>query len=334
MKSNKTSIIAGIISILVIIILIPVFITDDSQDGAPSDIAKWDTVKIGYLPIAAELPLFVAIEEGYFSREGIKYELVRFTSSNELGNAATAGHIDVMSGTASNVIFDIAAVAGKKHQLFIINPYSNAKGHVTDHLIVRKDSKISDLSQLSGKKIASFPGSVNRIFVNLILEKYGVSRDSYEYIEMTPPNWQPALESGSIDAVSALEPAATQIIHDKVGKSIFPGFYADLMADVPLSGHWLSEDYYKSADKDQLVALLRAYKNAVEFIRKNEVEARDYLPEYANVRDDILGDVNLNPWKLYGEYDVEKLQAYIDLLFEHGALQSKVVAREFVKLKE
>jgi len=256
--------------------------------------------------------------------------LVRFASSNELGNAATADQIDILAGCASNVVFDIGHVSGKKHLVFLTNPYSNTPGHVTDDLIVGKNSGIKSLTDLKGKKIASFPGSVNRIFTYLILEKHGVPRNSYTYSELPPKDWEPSLASGAIDAVSALEPTATQIIKDGVGVSIFSGFYADLMPDVPLSGHWVSADFYGRADKAQLAAFLTAYDQAIQFCREHEKEAKSYLVKYASVREDTLADVNLNPWKRLSEIDSKQFQAYIDLLAANQALQSQVNISDYL----
>lgn len=292
--------------------------------------ATWPKLRIGYLSVAAELPLFVAVEQGYFAQAGLEFELVRITSSNEMGNAASADRIDILAGAASNVIFDIGNVSSKRHLLFALNPYSNAAGHVTDHLIVRKGSSITNLQALRGHKIASFPGSVNRIFTYLILEKHGVPRSTYEYVELQPQDWEPALQAGSVDAISALEPSATQIMKDGVGISIFPGFYADLMPNVPLSGHWIAADFYARADKNQLIAFLNAYEKAITFCREHETEAKEYLTKYANVRQDILADVNLNPWKRLNEIDSQQFQAYIDLLADNQALQAKVSISDYL----
>ena len=307
--------------IVILILLFGMFIQCSEQS---------EILRIGYLPIAAELPLFVAIEEGYFEDAGIKFELQRFASSNEMGNAATADRIDVLAGSASNVIFDIGHVSGKKHLVFCINPYSNTPGHVTDHLLVRKGSGITELEQLKGKKVASFPGSVNRIFCYLILEKYGVPRDSYEYIELLPKDWQPALQGGRVDAVSALEPLASQIIKDGLGESIFPGFYADLMPDVPLSAHWIAADFYARADKGTISSILDVYEKAIDFCRNDIDAAKKYLLKYANVREDILDEVNLNPWKKLNEIDLNQFQKYIDILADNNALQSNVPITDFV----
>jgi ABC-type nitrate/sulfonate/bicarbonate transport system substrate-binding protein len=248
-------VVTGTLSLVLLFGLLALFISN--RNGSADNLKDWPKLRVGYLPIAAELPLFVAIEQGYFRDAGIEVELIRFASSNEMGNAATADRIDILSGSASNVIFDIGSVSGKKHLIFALNPYSSAPGHVTDHLIARKGSGIKKLGDLKGKKVASFPGSVNRILTYLILEKHGIPRDSYEYIEMLPKDWQPSLHSGAVDALSALEPSATQIIKDGVGYSVFPGFYADLMPDVPLSGHWIAADFHSGRIKLNLRPFLK-----------------------------------------------------------------------------
>ena len=291
--------------------------------------SAWPTVRIGYLPIAAELPLFVAIERGFFAEAGIDFQLTRLASSNEMGNAATADRIDILAGAASNVVFDIGHVSGKRHLVFALNPYSNTPGNVTDHLIARVGSGIRSLRDLRGKKVASFPGSVNRMFTYLILEKHGIPRDSYTYIELLPRDWEPSLQAAAVDVVSALEPQATQILRDSVGYSIFAGFYADLMPDVPLSAHWIAADYYARADKGQLAAFLNAYEKAIEFCREHEQDAKAYLVKYANVREDIIGQVNLSPWQRLSEINLDRFQSYIDLLAANGALLARVDIHDY-----
>jgi NitT/TauT family transport system substrate-binding protein len=323
MRRNKW---IAIGTVVIVLIAIALFTTRYVKNGSTVTQKK---IRVGYLPIAAELPLFVAVEKGYFEQAGIQVELTRLASSNDLGNAATSDQIDILAGAASNVIFDIDRTAGKRHLLFAVNPYSNAPGHVTDHLIVRKDSGINAVANLKGKKLAGFPGSV-RVLIFLILEKQGLPRNSYEYIELPPANWEPSLQSGAIDAGVALEPSATQILKDGAGTSIVKGFYAELMPEMPLSGHWVAADFYSRADKDQLAAFVDAYTKAITFCREHEREAKAYLPKYANVREDILEGVNLNPWKTYSEIDLQKLQSYADLLANNQAIQGQVKASDFV----
>lgn len=317
------------------ILLATAFVGCDRQssNGTPTPptatTTNWPTLRIGYLPVAAELPLFVAVEKGFLQEAGIKYELVRVPSSNEMGNSGTADKIDILAGAALNVVTDIGHVSGKKHLLFAVNPYSNRPDHVTDHLIAKKGSGIASVKDLQKRKIAALPGSV-RVLVFLVLEKHGVARDSYEYLELLPKDWQPSLQSGAIDAVVALEPSATQIIKDGVGTSILPGFYAELMPDMPLSGHWIAADFYGRADKRQISAFLAAYDKAIAFCREHPADAKAYLVKYANVREDILADVNLNPWQKLSELDTKQIQAYLDLLSTNNAIQGKPRATDYL----
>jgi ABC-type nitrate/sulfonate/bicarbonate transport system substrate-binding protein len=96
------------------------------------------------------------------------------------------------------------------------------------------------------------------------------------------------------------------------------------MPDVPLSGHWVAADFYARADKKQLAAFLDAYEKAIQFCREHEKEAKAYLVKYADVRQDILDSVNLNPWKRLSEINSDQFQSYINLLADNKALQTKV----------
>lgn len=283
--------------------------------------SNWPKLRIGYLPIAAELPLFVAIEQGFLREEGISYTLTQFASSNELVNAATADRIDILAGAATNVVWDAGSVSNKRHLLFALNPYSDSNGHITDYLLVRSNSGINSVSQLRGKRIASFPGSV-KVLVNLELERQNLPRTDYETIEMSPRDWQTSLQAGAIDAVVALEPNATQIMSDGVGRPLISGFYAKLMDNLPLSGHWIAADYFARSDKRQVAAFLRAYKRAIQFCRTDEGRAKVFLKQYANVREDILTKVNLNPWQMSDEINKKAVQDYANLLRANGALNS------------
>ncbi|MCK9400529.1 MAG: ABC transporter substrate-binding protein [Bacteroidales bacterium] len=279
-------------------------------------------LRIGYKPIAVDLPIFAAVEEGYFKEQGFNVELVRFTSSNDQVNAATLGKIDVFEA-ATNVVFDVGFVSKIKHKLIITNPYSNEKGYISDYLLVSDTNKIKKIEDLKGEKIGVFPGSVIKMFCNLIFMKHGLNKDDYELIELQTKDWAIALKTGQIAALSALEPTASQIIKDKIAYPIVNGLYAELMPNVPLSGHWISEEFEKKYGEDVTKKIILAYNKSIDFIETNPEKAKKYIVKYANVREDVLSKVNLNKWKKHEELDYKEIQSFIDLLYENGAIQNK-----------
>src|SRR3989344_5563832 len=71
-----------------------------------------EKVKIGYLPVVHGLPLYVAIEKGYFTEQGIAIEQVPFQAPNQIIDALLQGQLDMGSpSTAAGV----TAVAESKN---------------------------------------------------------------------------------------------------------------------------------------------------------------------------------------------------------------------------
>ena len=284
--------------------------------------SKVNKIRIGYVPLAVVLPLYVANDEGFFKEQGFDVEMVRFASSNEVGNAGTTGQVDILSA-ASNVVFDIGFVSKKHHKLILPNLYTNKQGNITDYILVRDTTAIKKIEDLKGKKIGVFPGSVIKVFCSLILEKYGLSKSDYELIELSPKDWAASMQTGQIDAVSALEPQASQLIADKIGYPISAGFYSQLMPNVPLSGNWISEDFYNKYGIENAKKIIFAVDKAVDFINTHPDKAKEYLVKYANVREDVVNRVQLNPWGKHSEIKYSEIQKFIDVLYENKAIQNK-----------
>ena len=61
-----------------------------------------DKILIGYWPIAAGLPFYLAVENGFFKDAGVNVEAVRFASPSQVAEAMVAGRIHgSANGTAS-----------------------------------------------------------------------------------------------------------------------------------------------------------------------------------------------------------------------------------------
>ena len=93
--------------------------------GAVEPAAAQSAVRVGYMPIAEELPKMVASEKGFFKEHGLDAELVRFESGPDMGTALLGGSIQFgMIGTPGLIN---AAVAGRP-LVAIVDNGSNVVG--------------------------------------------------------------------------------------------------------------------------------------------------------------------------------------------------------------
>ncbi|HEY2091313.1 MAG TPA: ABC transporter substrate-binding protein [Thermoanaerobaculia bacterium] len=287
--------------------------------------------RIGYVPIAVALPLFVAVDNGYFRDEGVDVQLIRINTSNDLGTAGTLGRVDFMMPCALNVIFDIAHTTGIKHKLFGVNVYSDRAPHIADYLVVKHGSEIKKLTDLKGKRIAGHPGTATLAVLKLAFQKVNIGPNDFTFVPLQPGEWGPALTSGAVDAVAAVDPQATQLIVDGVADVLVPGFYAKAIPEMPLSGWWVADAANRRPDRSTFVVpVVNAYARAVRYISEHPEEAKRHFKNYVAISDNALPRMQLNKWLSPNEIDVSAIQQMADAFATNNVIQAKVDAKDFL----
>jgi hypothetical protein len=304
------------LAVLVVSILAYVSILKPSDTNTPTP-EPFTKVRIGYLRIAASLPLFVAIEERIFEKYKLDVELFPFNSSNELAIADATQRIDIMASCAVNAALDASSVSGRTPTVFLINQYQkmDKNGRPTDHLIARKGHT---LDSLKGKSIAFFPGSVSKVFAKEIFANRGFNLEDFTYVEMNPPEWLPALKSGRIEAVNAIEPSATLILDDPNYESLISGFFSELQPDVPLSAFWFSSGLEKTTRN----AIQAVFRESLDIIETQGPSSLVHFGKYTSIPSDVYPRIGLNKWQLTRENPQARstLQAFVDHLDDTNAI--------------
>src|SRR5688572_26270198 len=137
-------------------------------------LAQDDKILIGFWPIASGLPLYTALERGFFKEAGLNVEGAKFASAQQVAEAMVAGRIHgSANGTASAALALAEITSPNLFKIVCSNP-SNHK-LVLDQFLVPKDSPINKISELAGKKIASGPGIQNVTLAKVVLEKNGIT---------------------------------------------------------------------------------------------------------------------------------------------------------------
>lgn len=276
------------------------------------------TVRIAYLPLVGALPLFVAIEQGFFEKRGLQIEPIQFNTSNELAIAATTGRVDAIGIGATNAVLDAATTSGKNLRAFATVEYVKPKlgAKSTDALVVQKGIRIEDLA---GKRIAFFPGSVSRVFASMIFPTLGVQFSDIEYIEMPPGGWMAAMDSGAIDGFHAVEPFVQMVRNSDQFDIILDGYLATAMPNVPLSASWFVEG---ALSTDLELSVFEAFAEAIAFINNQRQQALGAFALFSQMPPELYTEIGLNEWRLLdNEKTRNDFTAFVELLEMKDAIK-------------
>lgn len=163
-----------------------------------------DQIRVGYMKIAAHLPVVAAREEGIFEEFGLDVgNLELFSDTPSLMQALITDRVDV----AFQVTPDIAwSTAGKNQQkLFIYFVAQSTEEQPIDGLYALEAE-----GDLEGKTIGVFPGPTASAFMSEIMKKaYELEPDQYDLRPIPPPLQLNLLRNREIDALFTYEPLGT-----------------------------------------------------------------------------------------------------------------------------
>lgn len=309
-KSNKR--LWWIVAVVVVVIILIVSLSKNN----PSSDTK-EKVRIGYLNLLTSAPLYVAENKGFFEREGLEVELVKLSSANEAYEALARGDIDFVPSTG---ILPVLINAPKVGGVVKIASASSLVGKMTFDKLITLNDKISQLTDLKGKKIGIFPGTTPTTFLKIFLKSKGVDVDSITFIQIPPENQLAALESGSIDALFGYEPVPTieeskntkvKVLASDVLAEVFPGS--------PL-GARLTTDKFMCQRNAVYEKVQKVFDDAQDVIKNDRNTYVSVVSERLSISPEIVG--KLTP---YFTYDVNKetLASFEDFLVKNGELKEK-----------
>lgn len=249
-------------------------------------------LKAGYVKVLAALPFMYAHEAGLFKERGLDLEVVEFANSNDVSLAGVSGSVDFVGAGATNASLDAMTAANKVMQMFTSNDYVKRPNlQSTDFLLALPE--FASPEALKGKTIAFFPGSFGKMFARLVLPKIGLSVDDVKYVEMQPPQWLAALKSGSVHAVTALEPVATKIMETMKVNVLVDGYYATVMQNVPASGSWFRQGHL---DRETETEVHAAMAKAIEILTTDRKAANAAIAKLFSLDAKIAEKVRLLDW--------------------------------------
>ncbi len=283
-----------------------------------------DVIRIGYLPLSSNLPLFVAMKNGYFTARGLKPELIPFQTSNALTEALAAGDIDAEAGSSTFVTLAVAQASADK--LRIILGIVVSPEHPISALLVSPNSPVKSLADLRGKKIGCFPGVAIKSFARLFLERHNAYDENTSLIELPPPLHIQALANGSIDAALSLEPTPSLgLVKNAVKILVRAPIERDIL-NPWIGGVYSVSRSFEKANRDVIDKYTDALREAVNFIERSPDSAKPAMKDYTPIKD--AAALKLLP---IPEFIMSDSLSSADLLLAQGILRQHINAGKLLE---
>lgn len=299
------------------------FFKSTQRNKKENNIQKLSNVKIGYMPFVSNWPLFLAIENNFFEQEGLRVELVKFTSGADAINAVAKGDINSMAVNPLGDLFNIELRTPGLIKIFAMQQ-SSSNGNYIDTLLVKKGSKIQRIVDLKEKKIGVNPGTAAEAFTKIVLEKNRLLiPQDIEIIKLAPNLQLQALNTGQIDALVSYEPNTTIGLQDNIAQVLVAHPFETIMDPFPNVGFTIS---YKTVTSNPSLArkIVKTIEKSILYGRLHKEEANRSSIKYTGVTESILNDLH-NPEQLTGkEIDKSIVQKVADLYFENNMLPKKI----------
>ena len=234
-----------------------------------------DIVVTNFGVSANGMPYAVALEKGFFKDEGIKVDNV-ITSAG--------GGTTLRNMLAANVAFaeinpaatSAAILQGVELQIIAETVYTVAEFA----WIVKKDSPIKTIAELKGKKLGFInPRGTSVAINNILLEKGGLKNNEVEHVRTGGfGEGLTALDLGAIDATPITEPLWSKF----ADKYRVLAKAADIMPPMNnVVAVTLKEK--AAANANFIKAVIRARRNAVDFMISNPDEAGNMIAKHYNL---------------------------------------------------
>ncbi|MCI0766002.1 aliphatic sulfonate ABC transporter substrate-binding protein [Bacillus sp. TL12] len=256
------------------------------------------TIRIGY---QKGNTLNILKENGYLEdrlkKEGYKVEWKLFTTGGLLMEALATGNIDYGPGADGP---GIVAQATNKPIVYVGADKPNPEGV---GLMVAKDSGITKIGELKGKKIAVVKGGNHHYLTVLALEKEGIKLEEVQFVYTKGASEGRALfETKQVDAIASWDPFFVGLENDLKPITLIDGGNEYPNRTFYFSNHDFSKkhpelikiileetnksDLWANKHKKEVVQLLAKTLGLKEEILKRAIERRQYGVD--NISEDII----------------------------------------------
>jgi sulfonate transport system substrate-binding protein len=261
--------------------------------------------------------------ESELEAEGFEVEWILSAGSSTALENLNAEAIDIGS-TAGSAAFAAHANGVEINTIGVFSQPNWAS------LVVAKDSTITKVSELAGKKIAATSGTDPYFFLLQTLDEAGLTSADVEIVNLAHADGQKALENGDVDVWSGLDPLTATSEKNAGSKIIYsnPGFNS--------WGVLNARSKFLASNPELVEVVLLQYERARAWILANQDKAAQILAREAQLDSDVAAKVltertNVDVSLIPGETQLAVFRIITPVLVAEGKIKSQEAADLAIK---
>jgi aliphatic sulfonates family ABC transporter substrate-binding protein len=227
--------------------------------------AELPEVRFAYQDRIADAVSVIAVEKGFFGKEGLAVKPMMFTSGPACTEALVLGSADIGTMGDTTAIISVA-----RAPVTIIA--SHGGGEHRHRIIVKADSSIRSPRDLLGKRVAVSKGTSTYGGFLAWARAKKLDLSKVQVTDMKPEDMGTALLSGAVDAAVASEPTPS-VMEEKGGRQL--ATLGGLGNNYPIL--LVARNDFLREHPEAATRFVRAMNRAAEFVRSHPEETAQIM---------------------------------------------------------
>jgi NitT/TauT family transport system substrate-binding protein len=298
--------------------------TDVPTEAAPEATPEPVTVRLALLPVIDTLPVFVAIQEGYFEANGLIVETIPVASAAERDQLIASGGADgMLNDMVSTIIINkdtptIVAVALARTATADYPQY---------RILASAQSGITDVEGLKGVEIGISEGSVIAYTTDRLLQAEGLAPEDIKTVAVPRiPDRLQLLGTGELQAANLPDPLSSLAIAGGAVVVVDDSAHPEYGFSV-----WSFRNEFIAQDPDVIGAFLTAVMQAAEDINNDKTKWDQLLTDQALLPQPLMGNYTLPDYPISDVPTEEQFNDVLAWTQEKGFVTTTVNYSDSVK---
>ncbi|ASG00068.1 ABC transporter substrate-binding protein [Vibrio anguillarum] len=261
------------VAIVVLVVTIAIFNRQLGHFYDASRVEERKAVRIAVSQTPLSSSFIIADSLGFFEQQGVNVELVPCSGGVACSQALFSGNVDYATASESVVMFKLF----QRNDFALLTSFVESDNDLK--LLTLERLGMVNLSDLEGKKVGIVKASASEFYFDSLLIASDLKEMAVEKVYLPPEALNDSLFSSQVDAISVWEPygykTETSAPSDVLNLGL-SGIYH-------LSFNLLSMKATVEEAHDEIVAILRALKEANEWINLNPEQSREVIAQALNI---------------------------------------------------